>query len=410
MARFQTSRAINKLSEILRLSILTYVFVSTLLIATFADAQPTASVEINGTLSTGARVSTAESTVGEKNNPLVARIGKYKALAERAKEYEKLNSIIKELVEICEPTVVHIVAQKSLEKNKGGPTRIEEAGAGVIIRHRGRMFVVTNRHVVIDAKLAAIRIQLSDGRFFRPTEMRTDRDSDLAVLYTNKKDLSPARLGDSEKIRIGDFVVAVGSPFGLNHSVSMGIISAKGRRDLDLGSAGVRLQDFLQTDAAINPGNSGGPLMNLRGEVIGINTAIASNSGHNEGIGFTIPVNMVMRIATELIDFGRVRRGFLGVSLDSKFTPEKAEALGLNTVYGARVTAITPGTPAISKVQVGDVILKYNGKTIHNDSHLVSEVSMTPIDRQVPITLYRKGELVNIHVTIRDRDQSSSKD
>ena len=184
----------------------------------------------------------------------------------------------------------------------------------------------------------------------------------------------------------------------------MGIISAKGRRDLDLGDSGVRLQDFMQTDAAINPGNSGGPLLNIRGELVGINTAIASNSGHNEGIGFAIPINMVMHVVTDLIDFGRVRRGFLGVSLDSKYSAKKAKTLGLSTVYGARVTAITPGSPADQvKLRVGDVILMYNDKRIENDSHLVNEVNMTRLGSKVPMVIYRDGSTQKLAVVIKSK-------
>ena len=266
--------------------------------------------------------------------------------------------------------------------------------------------MITNRHVIADAKLSAIQIQTHDGRFFGPTDIRTDRDTDIAVLYLSEKNLDVSRFGDSDDTELGDFVIAIGSPFGLNHSISTGIISGKGRRDLDLGSNGVRLQDFMQTDAAINPGNSGGPLLNLHGEVIGINTAIASNSGHNEGIGFAIPIKMVEHVATDLIDFGKVRRGFLGVSLDSKYTPEKAKQLGLNIVYGARVTSITPGSPAdFVDLKIGDVILKYNGCTIENDSHLVNEVNLTKIGQKIPVEYYRAGQRKKIVVTIQDRTE-----
>src|SRR5205085_10072275 len=160
--------------------------------------------------------------------------------------------------------------------------------------------------------------------------------------------LIAARIGDSSKVEIGDFVLAVGSPFGLSHSVTYGIISAKGRRDLELGDDSVRFQDFMQTDAAINPGNSGGPLINLRGEVVGMNTAIASSSGGNEGIGFTIPINMVMIIARQLVERGTVIRAYLGVALDSKFGPATAMSVGLMRPRGTRVTRITPGSPAES--------------------------------------------------------------
>jgi len=390
-----------------------YVFVLICLVSVQIQIQNVACAFQTGTAVSGTRVTDTPITVQPKEKRVVetgfrgkTQAERYLMLAKKANEYQKQNGLIREIFEVCEPTVVHIEAQKEVSKNGSSPVRIEEAGAGFIFQYRGKFHIVTNRHLIHDAKTREIRIQLSDGRFFRPTEIRSDRDSDLAVLYTNETELVSARVGDSDSVKIGDFVVAVGSPFGLNHSVSLGIVSAKGRRDLDLGASGVRLQDFMQTDAAINPGNSGGPLMNLSGEVIGINTAIASNSGHNEGIGFTIPINMAMRIANDLVDYGKVRRGLLGVSLDSRFTPERAESIGLNSVYGARITSITPGSPASeTDLKIGDVILKYNDKVIENDSHLVGEVSMTPDGTQVSITYFRGGKMRKTLATIRGRDK-----
>ena len=187
----------------------------------------------------------------------------------------------------------------------------------------------------------------------------------------------------------------------------MGIVSAKGRRDLTLtDDRSVTNQDFIQTDAAINPGNSGGPLMNLRGEVIGINTAIASNSGGNDGIGFAIPINMVMRIVSDLVDFGEVKRGFLGVSLDARYNSERAKQLGLDRSYGALITSITPNSPAaISKLQVGDVVLEYNNHRVHNDSHLVTRVSLSTIGEEVPLQIFRRGSFQTVMVKISDRSQ-----
>ena len=167
----------------------------------------------------------------------------------------------------------------------------------------------------------------------------------MAVLAVAAPDLIAAPLGDSDRMEIGDFVLAVGSPFGLSHSVTFGIISAKGRRDLHLGEAKDHFQDFLQTDAAINPGNSGGPLVNLHGEVIGINTAIASNSGGNEGIGFAIPVNMFMIVGRQLIETGKVRRAHPGRDARRKFGPAMATELGLPRPVGAHVTASCPTRP-----------------------------------------------------------------
>ena len=183
---------------------------------------------------------------------------------------------------------------------------------------------------------------------------------------------------------MGDFVLAVGSPFGLSHSVTYGIISAKGRRDLELGVEGVRYQDFFQTDAAINPGNSGGPLLNLRGKVIGINTAIASSSGGSEGIGFTIPINIAMSVAKQLIDQGSVVRAMLGVSLDSRYDDALARELGLSRRVGARVNRVNPNTAAEeTEIQVGDVILMFDDVRIEDDDHLVNQVKLTPIGKKV---------------------------
>src|SRR5690606_862564 len=252
-------------------------------------------------------------------------------------------------------------------------------------------------YVVKGATTDSIKIRLSDGREITPLRVLADPETDVAVMPVEARSLVPARLGNSDELEIGDFVLAVGSPFGLSHSVTFGIISAKGRRDLELGE-GVRLQDFMQTDAAINPGNSGGPLLNLRGEVIGMNTAIASSSGGNEGIGFTIPINMVMIIARQLIDNnGVVNRAYLGVNLDSKFTPVAATKLGLPRPRGAHVSGIVPDSPAeVAQLRTDDVILEFAGVPIDNDSHLVNLVSLTEVGKEVPILVFRNGETIRL--------------
>ncbi len=343
----------------------------------------------------------------------VGRAELYRLLADRAESVEAQYSLISQIVETISPTVVHIEAKK--KSSSGASDRddrasvVEEAGSGVVVRYRDRFFVITNHHVVDGAAINDIRVE-ADGRFFYPTRIAHDPASDLSVLFTDRTDLNPARIGDSDQVAIGNFVVAVGSPFGLSHSVSYGIISAKGRRDLELGPQGVRFQDFFQTDAAINPGNSGGPLINLRGEVVGINTAIASNSGGNDGIGFSIPVRMVMRIATDLIDYGEVHRGFLGVSLDAGYTPDRGRELGVDFSYGTRVSAITPGSPAADAgIHVGDVILEFNGVRIESDSHLVTVVSLNEIGTDVPATIYRDGRMQVVSVQVRNRSEFGDK-
>lgn len=334
----------------------------------------------------------------------------YSALDQLAGQTETQFSLIKRVVKAVRSSVVHIEAKKRQKTTASSGVNqpssyIEEAGSGVVFQHRGRNYIVTNYHVVEGSSADDIRIEC-DGVWFQPTRVIHDRETDLSVLFVDQTSLVPARIGDSQDVEIGDFVIAIGSPFGLSHSVSYGIVSALGRRDLDLGPQGVRFQDFMQTDAAINPGNSGGPLINLRGQVVGINTAIASNSGGSDGIGFSIPINMALRIATDLIEYGTVQRGFLGVSLDARFTPQKAISMGLSHAMGARISAITPGSPAEqANLQIGDIVVKFNDKPIANDSHLVTLVSLVPIGQQARLVVLRRGELQEVTVTIGDRRQ-----
>ena len=274
----------------------------------------------------------------------------------------------------------------------------------------GKFYVLTNRHVIKAATVNNIHIKLQDGRQISPTQVWSDPGTDVAIMAVNAKHLVPARFGDSDKVEIGDFVLAFGSPFGLSHSVTFGIISAKGRRDLELGDDQVQFQDFMQTDAAINPGNSGGPLVNMRGEVVGMNTAIASNSGGSEGIGFTIPINMALSIAKQLVAHGRVARAFLGVTLDSKFTDQVAAQLGLPQLEGCRILAVTPHSPAeAAKLQVNDVILEFNGIPIENDAHLVDLVSLTEVGKEVPVLIFRDKKSLKLIVKVGDRSNFDTK-
>ncbi len=335
----------------------------------------------------------------------------YQDLAQEVAALERQGALLRKVVQIVKPTVVHIEAEKTEEGSFPSARKkpIEEAGSGVIIQHQDKFYVLTNRHVIKNSALNMIRIKLADGRQIYPTKVWSDIGTDVAVMSVAAPSLTAARLGDSSKLDIGDFVLAVGSPFGLSHSVTFGIISAKGRRDLQLGDDGVRFQDFLQTDAAINPGNSGGPLMNLRGEVVGINTAIASSSGGNEGIGFSIPINLVMLIATQLVERGSVSRAYLGVRLDSKFGLETATRLGLPRLYGASVIGITPKSPAeIADLRAGDVILEFDGARIDDDNHLINRVSLTPVGHEVDVLLFRDGKSVSVKVKVGDRQQFES--
>jgi len=332
-----------------------------------------------------------------------ARQQEFEAIGAEVDFLERQFRLLKRVVRFVKPSVVHIEARKSLLP-RSQARAVEEAGSGAIIELGEKFYVLTNRHVVKDAELEDIRIELADGRRLHPTQVWTDHGTDVAVVALSDEKLVSARIGDSSKTEIGDFVLAVGSPFGLSHSITYGIISAKGRRNLELGDAGVRYQDFMQTDAAINPGNSGGPLINLRGEVIGVNTAIASSSGGNEGIGFTIPVNMAMIIARQLVEKGSVSRAFLGVHMDARFGPAMAAQLGMPRPAGARVSGITPNSPAASAdIRVGDVITRFNGIDVDDDSHLVNIVSLTPIGKSIEVRVFRNGKEHDLEVQVGDR-------
>jgi serine protease Do len=330
----------------------------------------------------------------------------YAELAADVAELDQRGNILKRVVKLATPAVVHIEARREAEAGRSPRGESEEAGSGVIIERHGKLYVLTNRHVIKYSTLTGINVKLADGRVLHPKQTWADPATDVAIMQINTEGLVPARLGDSSTLEIGDFVLAVGSPFGLSHSVTYGIISAKGRRDLRLGDDGVQLQDFLQTDAAINPGNSGGPLLNLRGEVIGLNTAIASTSGANEGIGFAIPINMVMVIADQLIERGMVVRAYLGVRLDSSFGPAEAALLGMARPEGARVTGITRNSPAeLARISVGDVILEFDGTRVEDDMHLINLVSLTPVHKDVDVRLLREGRPMILRVRVANRAQ-----
>ena len=328
----------------------------------------------------------------------------YDALAADVAELEQRGNILKRVVKLVTPAVVHIEAHREAEPMRVLRGEVDEAGSGVIIERLGRPFVLTNRHVIKNTSPANIHLKLADGRVLHPRQVWSDAGTDVAVLAIEGRDLATARLGDSSKLEIGDFVLAVGSPFGLSHSVTLGILSAKGRRDLRLGDDSVPYQDFLQTDAAINPGNSGGPLLNLRGEVVGLTTAIASTSGANEGIGFAIPINMVMQVADQLIERGSVVRAFLGVRLDASYGASQAAQLGLGWPRGARVSGVTRNSPAEqARLRVGDIILQFDGTSVEDDVHLINLVSLAPLNREIPIRLLRDGQAVEVWVRLAHR-------
>lgn len=271
-------------------------------------------------------------------------------------------------------------------------------GSGVIVSDDG--YVLTNNHVIESAD--ELQVELSDGRVLRASVIGRDEKSDVAVLKIDANNLVAARLGDSAKMEVGDWAIAIGSPFGLDQTVTAGIISATNRQT---GIISGGYEDFLQTDAAINPGNSGGPLVNLRGEVIGINTAINSRTGTNAGIGFAIPANMALRIMEDLKTEGRVVRGFIGATLGEVTAKNSAELdLPNSVVRGAVIERVLPNGPADrSALQAGDVVVEINGRPIRTFLQLRNLVALTRPGESLTFTLYRNGRLMDLSVTVGEQ-------
>src|SRR5262244_37175 len=271
----------------------------------------------------------------------------------------------------------------------------QSAGSGVIFDARSG-YIVTNAHVVENA--SEITVTLQDGRDLKAEIIGSDTPSDVAVLRVKSDGLTQIPLGDSARAEVGDFVVAIGNPFGLQHTVTSGIISGLSRSGINPDG----YEDFIQTDASINPGNSGGALVNLRGELIGINTAILSRSGGNIGIGFAIPVNMAHSVMDQLIRFGSVKRGQLGVSMYT-VTPDIAHSLGLPSAVGALVSQVVEGSPADrAGIRTGDVITSVNGQSVKSNGESRNAIGLMRVGDKVEIGVLREGKPVHITAVIAD--------
>ena len=318
-------------------------------------------------------------------------------------ERDFLTERIQKVIKTVSPAVVAVDAVKPPEPDAAQRSKpVEESGSGVMIRYPGLsgVLAITNNHVVGAAPPSKVFVTLSDGRIVQPKRLWADAESDITLLHLDDETLPTVELGDSDKVARGQWVLAFGSPFGLNQTVTHGIISATDRGQINLGST-IRIKEFLQTDAAINPGSSGGPLVDLAGRVVGINTAIASKSGDNSGVSFSIPANLVKRIAKQLIENGRVSRGYLGVQLASALEPAEALRLGLTRVSGALVEIVHPATPAATAgLRVGDVILKLEDVTLRDENHLINLVSALPPGQKVTLTFWRDRKAQTTTVTV----------
>ena len=281
--------------------------------------------------------------------------------------------------------------QKSRKKNRAG------LGSGVIINSK-KGYIITNNHVIAKAK--DIKVKLQDGREFKATLVGSDPASDVAVIKISPDKLHAIKFSDSDKLRVGDFVVAIGNPFGIGQTVTSGIVSALGRSGLGIEA----YENFIQTDASINPGNSGGALVNLKGELIGINTAIIGSRGGSGsvGIGLAIPVNMALDITKQLIEYGKVRRGYLGVSAQD-LTNDLSKAFGIKANRGAIITQVLKDSPAdLAGVSIGDVVIKINNENVQNASAMRNKIGLLQLNSIITMELNRKGKIITTKVKITE--------
>jgi Do/DeqQ family serine protease len=279
--------------------------------------------------------------------------------------------------------------------------QFQSAGSGVIFDAKNG-YIVTNAHVIDNA--TEITVTLQDGRDLTATVVGSDVASDVAVVKVPSEALVQVALGDSSKLEQGDFVVAIGNPFGLQHTVTSGIVSGLGRSGLNPDG----YEDFIQTDASINPGNSGGALVNLRGELVGINSAILSRSGGNIGIGFAIPVNMARSIMEQLIKYGSVKRGLLGVSIYS-LTPDMAKSLNISNTQGVLVSQVNEGSAAEKAgIKPGDVITSINGQTIKSNSELRNAIGLSRVGEKLQVALIRDRKPLQLVAVITEPPATSA--
>ncbi len=306
------------------------------------------------------------------------------------------------------PAVVSVHARREAPQFRQDPDLFlppprrgtESMGSGVIVRADG--LILTNHHVVDRA--SDLRVVLSDGREFKPRLAGVDARTDIALLRIEAKDLPCLPFGDSSKLRVGDTVLAVGNPLGMGQTVSKGIVSAKGRANVGI----VDYEDFLQTDAAINPGNSGGALVNLRGELVGVNTAIASRTGGFQGIGFAIPSDMAREVMEILLRDGRLSRGQLGVVVQP-LSPALAEALGDAPPGGVLVAEVAEGSPAAKAgIRPGDVILKLDGEAVGSTGRLRNRIALRGAERRVTLQVWREGKTRDVEVRLRKAEEEAA--
>lgn len=327
------------------------------------------------------------------------------------KQIQETSKAFSEIVKAVSPSVVNISTTKTLRRQptpfddffdflypfqdgRGKKWKEQSLGSGVIVSSDG--YIVTNHHVIEQSD--EIKVILFDKKTYKAKVVGVDPKTDIAIIKIDAKNLQAIQWGDSDKLDVGEFVLAIGNPFGLSNTVTMGIISAVGRADVGIAD----YEDFIQTDAAINPGNSGGPLVNIKGELIGINTAIFSRTGGYQGIGFSVPSNMVKTVMNQLIKSGKVTRGWMGITIQ-EITPEIAQKFKLKNTEGALVNDVVKNGPAHKAgITRGDIILEFDGKKVKDVASLRNTVAQTKIGSQVQVKILRGDKVIDLAVTIAE--------
>ncbi len=391
MSRVKTTEVLQMIKKVRRSACFLMVCLVVLLLALQGPVSGSGLDALRG-------MSDAFAEVSENVRPAVVSINAVKVIKNSGNMYQGGDPFFND------PFWRHFFGDRSspFGRNRGRDRSFKQEGlgSGVIVDSRG--YILTNNHVVGEAD--EINVTLPDKRTFDAQIVGTDPETDLAVIKIDGEDLPTATLGDSDKLRVGNWVLAVGNPFGLKYSVTAGIVSALGRTEVKLAE----YENFIQTDAAINPGNSGGPLVNLDGEVVGINTAIVSQSGGYQGIGFAIPINMAGRVMEDLIKGGKVVRGWLGVMIQD-LTEELAEALKIDSPEGVLVSQILEDTPAEEAgLQQGDVVVEIDGKKLASTLDLRNLVALKEPGDTVELLIVREGREKEIDVKIGERPAQGS--
>ncbi len=351
-------------------------------------------------------------------------LGAKKAPIVMDNQLQMLNNAFVAVSKAVTPAVVSITVTTENKRSEGGqvpdellpffnfrdddtaPRQSEASGSGVFITEDG--YIVTNNHVVENAKEGGIRIATLDRREYNARLIGRDPLTDLAVLKVDASGQTAAFIANSDDVQIGEWVVAVGNPLGLRSTITAGIVSAIGRGQLGLSGNSYAVENFIQTDAAINPGNSGGGLFDLQGRLVGINTAIATRTGYYQGYGFAIPANLMKAVIQDIIEDGKVDRGYIGVQIKT-IDETDAKAAGLEQVTGVLVSDVIKGSAAAAAgIEEGDVILEVDGMPVHSSNELQSRVVLHRAGQSVALKLWRGGKTMNKNVTLRPRDEDAS--